>query len=1220
VTPDYSPLQRLSREQVEASTPYANVWLTASAGTGKTQVLTARVLRLLLSGVKPESILCLTFTKAGATEMAERVNSRLAAWVRAENKQIRTDLFHLGEKNDDQTIDYARTLFARNLDARGAGLRIMTIHSFCQSLLAAFPTEAGLSAGFRPMEEAEARRMADTVLADLVSHASATHDTAFINRLQKLALAKGELGARSYLAACARAHRALADIGSGVGASVRTRLGLPLADISPLILTGCTDGNFDRAGIDQIARANVAWGAVTGLKRADAVANWLNLQPAARVTALQGFVDVWTKQDGERRVVEKGLGEIAPQYADLVKGAFEHFNVLIEVQRLDDLAVELTDALLIGQRYADAYASAKRKSGGVDFDDLIHTAAALLRKPGVGDWIRFKLDQSTDHILVDEAQDTNDLQWAIIQALADDFYSGEGAKSGAARTIFAVGDSKQAIFGFQGTDPRAMNSAREWFDRQAREGGRPLSLLNLAQSYRSSAPILKVVDAVIDEVGAERMGVTAAEPRHHSSVGTAGYVELLPPTLAAPVSAESVSDEGQAPASSVRDHAKLIAQYVAAALNGGMWIEDRIQGKSRPLLPKDVMILLRNRGELAPLIVARLHEENVPVAGIDRLRLNTPLVVNDVMAAMRFALQPLDDLNLACLLRSPLLDWSEEDLQLVCIGRGKGALWPHLRQISDSDKLTKIVRPKPGEAESRTSTVSHRTADFQQAGDVPSASSSASFSDRLAPLYDLLNMADRYGPARFIEALLSGPICGRLKLVKRFGEEARDPLEELINAALTFERQEVPSLQGFVRWFERGDVDIKRDASATSDAVRILTVHGAKGLQAPLVILADATRSLGGGQDRLLEWPMDEGSVPIPRPAAAHRVGALLAATQAAQSRDLEEHWRLLYVALTRAEQRLMIAGSLERSSKGVAPQESWHAAVHRALLTLGAQPDAAGIITFGTAALAGSFESLNRTLPKTEMSHGLIVPAGREPEPSLSPTQPDPLEAASEQAFGQPARPSWLDTAAPQELRPAKPLTPSALTQDTSANPPPSPLLVATAERGRLLHALFERLPGVTGELRRAAADTWLEASAGVADANARAKLVDDALIVIENPAYQDFFSNDALAEAPIVGVVDGVVIAGTVDRLLVTEAHVMVVDFKTSRRVPRTTNMVPDAHMRQMAAYVAVLGGIFPAKTIQAALLYTSGPTLLPLNPALLAEHKPSFQLEQQVLTDSP
>ncbi len=1132
---DVRPLLPLTEEQAEASAPAYDVWLTASAGTGKTQVLSARVLRLLLNGEPPESLLCLTFTKSGAAEMANRVHSRLAFWVRAPGKVILADLVALGEPRDVEQIAFARTLFARVLDARGGGLRIQTIHSFCQTLLASFPAEADLAPGFRPMEEREARKLAQSVLADLVRDAVAGGELGFIERLQRLVVLKGEPETRFYLSTCARASRNFAALGGGIEARVRRALGLTVEDVEPIIAQLCEDDAIDRGSLEEIRNLNAKWGTATGHKRVDAINAWLMQEPEARALALDDLMQVWLKKDGGFRSFGKGQAPKNADYEQLCMEQHAYFERLLDKRRRQQLAAQISDALLVGQRYASAYADAKRALGGVDFDDLIDITSQLLAQDDMGAWIRYKLDRSLNHILVDEAQDTNDKQWAIIKALADDFYSGAGQKGDRHRTIFTVGDSKQAIFGFQGTNPRAMSTARGWFEDKARGVDRDLLTLNLRGSFRSSPPILGLVDTVIEQIGAAQLGLDQDEPLHVSQVGRYGHVHLLRPVVNEQEEGAEETDESPTVQHKL---ARELATRVAGWLKAGLWIEDRKASAGKPqsrlLQPNDIMILLRSRTSLAPLIVAHLSEAGVPVAGVDRLQLNTPLVVRDVLAAMCFALQPADDLNLAELLVSPLLGWSQEQLRDVALARGKLTLW-------------RFIRSQESEAEQ-------------------------------APLRVILGMGDRLTPARFIEALLSGDLRGREKLLARFGGEALDPLNELLNAAISFERENVPTLQGFVDWFERDVDDIKRDPSAQENAVRVLTAHGAKGLQAPLVILADATRDPEASRDRVLDWMLDGQDVPIPQPKTADRVSEIATAIAAAEARALEEHWRLLYVALTRAEERLVVMGTL--GSKALS-SKSWFTAVEQAMVARGAEADADGNLTLGEGALRG-------------------------PAPATAPASETPPATA----------PDWLTLPAPQEARPPRPLAPSAYTDDATPNPPADEARRAAAQRGRILHALFERLPGVAADQRAETADKWLLEAEGLADAPRRAALIADALRVIDDPQFAHVFSADALAEAPVAGVIDGVVIAGTVDRLLVAQDGVTILDFKTMRRAPSSAAVIPPAHLRQMAAYVAVLSSIFPDRPVRAALLYTAGPSLFTLDADLLAAHKPSFQLEQQVL----
>ncbi|MEG8017543.1 double-strand break repair helicase AddA [Sphingomonas sp. LR55] len=1132
-------LPRLRGAQADASNPASHVWLSASAGTGKTQVLAARVFRLLLRGVDPGAILCLTFTKAGAAEMAQRINGRLAAWVRMPAPALAADLIALGESPVQALQDRARTLFAKVLDAPGGGLRIQTIHGFCQGLLAAFPVEAGLTPGFRPLEAREEAGLAREALATMLSDAEREGRERPVEIVGRLSLRMGEGGAEAFLLACARALPALEALPVGIQPWLRRELGLPSGDIDEAIAEWCDALDLD--AIARIAAANRAWGTATGQAAAATVQRWLDSED--RAATLDELASVVLTGTGTQRKASKKLIDAEPDYEVLARDLGEACtDVLSMVQRATYCDL-LADGLEVGRDYARGYALAKRRAGAVDFDDLIATTVALLDQPGIGEWVRYKLDQATEHLLIDEAQDTNGHQWRIVRALADEFFVGRGIYAPSTRTLFTVGDYKQAIFGFQGTDPLNFQAAEQYFGGRASEAegdddwpeeerGLPLARLSLRHSFRSTRTVLEFVDAAIDAIGEPGLGIAGEVEQHASEVAGPGTVTLWPP-----VSAGGSEDDEEG---WVDDAVRKLASDIARAVKD--WLAPdtglMLESKGRRLRPEDVMILVKRRGDLASLIVARLYAEGVPVAGVDRLRLNAPLAVQDLLATIRFVLQPEDDLSVAALLVSPLIGWTQDEL-MAAAPREAGPLWRHLQRTQPAT--------------------------------------------RLAPLLAMLARADIATPYQFLEELLSGPLDGRRKLIRRLGTEARDPIEELLNAALTFESTTTPSLQRFLDWFDRGDVEIVRDPSAPLDAVRVMTAHGAKGLQAPLVILADATADPSAAPRSILKWAPEPGAAPIPvfRPRSSERGGPLDAVVSAAEQRELEEHWRLFYVAATRAEERLVIAGALGPRAKGVPPENSWYAASDRALTALDV-PVGEGARTF----------------------------AGVEPQPAVIAKASASVEIAANAQL-----PAWAHESAPQEARPPRPLSPSALGDDAVSDPPPTPAMRVAAERGRLIHALFERLPAVAATDRAAAADRWLAKAGGVDDPAARSEIVQSVVAVLDDPRFAELFSADTLAEAPIAATLaNGMVVSGTVDRLLIEADRIRVVDFKTGRRAPRGLDDVPDYHLKQMAAYAEALSVIFPDRSVEAALLYTAGPRLIVLNDETLAANKPHYRPTEQ------
>ncbi len=1134
-------LKPLITAQLDAVEPRDDIWLSASAGTGKTQVLTARVIRLLLEkDVEPENLLCITFTKAGAAEMAERINQLLASWVQMKGAELAIDLKAIGADYGLTTQTEARKLFAKVLDAPGGGLQIMTIHSFCQSLLGSFPEEAGLVPGFKPIEGREYQELLADALSEMIIAAEDRGDAALITNLQSMSLEMGEEAARKFLHKCAGVPEVMAGIPDDIGAVMWARRVAGVGFDEPLHVhldDKFGDHAIERPSIESIAQMNREWGTATGLKRAAKIDEWLRLEPIERGLSLADLHSCWwNKSKDEPQTQTRGQ---VPQ-VDAYKGiAFDLANWT--KANLDELtrsayADRLAKALLVGKAFAAQYGECKHALGVVDFDDMIRKTADLLNTATMADWVRYKLDRQIDHILVDEAQDTNTAQWDIISALSDDFYSGMGANPDKPRTIFSVGDFKQAIYGFQGTAPERYREARVRFAERIADAGSELKLLPLSQSFRSTAPILDFVNAVIGTVGPENFGIKDEIEDHFSAKPAFGLVELLAPVSAAIASDEAVEGDSDDEEGWISNEKRLLAEKLADHVKALIDTKPYLVTKDRHLQPGDIMFLLRTRGDLASLLVAQLHERGVPVAGIDRLRLLQPLVVQDLLAAVRFVLQPEDHLSLACLLVSPLIGWSQEQLlEFGYRGKRKVSLWQHLRE-------------QPVVAED------------------------------IEPLKAMLNSADFTTVYHFLEQILSGPTAGRRKFAKRLGTECLVPMEEMLNAAMQFEQSHGGGLQAFLDWFDRGDSEIKREGVASNNEVRVMTVHGAKGLQAPVVILADTTSDPSKKPDRLAELIVDEGRrTPLLPIRKLEQSGRLAEIADTQKEREQQEHKRLLYVAMTRAEERLIMGGSLGISRKGEAPDDSWYSALRGGMMALGC--DWSDDAQWGEVMrFAGS--------------------AGVE-------AKPDEKKKVTAVALPEaPAElPTWLFVSAPDEERPPRPLVPSRLNDDDYGDAPPSLAMRAAAERGKLIHALFERVTDV-GSL--ADAERWLDKNLRDAVAD-KQRILADVRGVMANPEWQSFFGANARAEVPLAAVVGETVISGRVDRLVVEPGLVRILDFKTGRSVPDGEANVPLPYLRQMAHYVAALGTIFPDSKIEASLLFTYAPSLITLSDAVLAQHKP-------------
>ncbi len=1133
-------INTLTDDQALAVEPRSQIWLSASAGTGKTQVLTARVIRLLLEdNIAPGSLLCITFTKAGAAEMAGRINNKLAKWVQMDGARLAAELQSIYADYSPKNVEQARQLFAKILDAPAGGLRIMTIHSLCQSLLTSFPEEAGLLPGFRPLEGREEAVLKRQALADMIVDARSDGRDWVIDGLQQLSLDMGEGAAQKFLENCAKAPEPLSQIPDDKGAIIFARRFLDIAfegTAEEFLAANVDDTTIARQDIEAVAQMNEAWGAGRGVDRAAIIREWLARPISERAETFWTLQSCWTKKDGDPLTSSKNHVPKDPSYPEIAQGLHEWTKGIADQVSLIRYAERLAKAFQVGKLYSEYYIAAKKTRGLLDFDDLINKAAGMLNQSEMTEWIRYKLDQRIDHILIDEAQDTNQAQWDIIRKLSDDFFSGSGAKADRNRTIFAVGDYKQAIFGFQGTDPVTYENAGKEFDGIIAQSGDNLKRVELAQSFRSSQVVLNFVNAVIEETGTEALGLSDHIESHRSKKPDYGSVELL--SLVQPIQDAVDDDDDDSEESWLSGEKRRLAFRIARYVHR-LYLERPILASTgRPMRAGDVMILLRRRSELASAIVSQLHALGVPVAGIDRMKIREPIVVKDLLAVIRFALQPDDDLTLAALLVSPLFGWSQDKLLRYGYRPTGQRLWKHLRNRVE-------------------------------------------LKAELAPLHAILAQSDFVGVFQFLENILSGEMGGRAKLTGRLGKEALVPIEELLNKALEFEQSEGGTLQAFLAWFEQGDIEIKRDGDTADDAVRVMTVHGAKGLQAPIVILADIAADPRKKPDRSVTTNKPFG-VPMPLlPVNKNmRIGRLDSIVAEQEAKEQAEHLRLFYVAITRAEERLVLAGSMRSKEASV---YSWYPIAEAAMARIGAQwhGDADWGIGGSAMHVIGSLGLATEDKPEDSGNMGTAK-------------------------TGNVILPLWLKSRPAEEGLPPRPLSPTRVDDDQYGEAPVSASLRLAALRGKLIHSLLERMVGAEREILLRNAKRWLERN-NKEPKIANQGILDDVSKLLQIPQYADLFGPNAKSEVPIAAVVGSHVISGRIDRLIVEEDIIRVIDFKTGYKIPHSTADIPVPHIRQMAYYVAALQAIFGPKRIQASLLFTSGPKLIELPEVVLNAYKP-------------
>jgi ATP-dependent helicase/nuclease subunit A len=1151
-------VEQASAIQRRAADPGRTIWVDASAGTGKTKVLTDRVLSLLLAGTPPARLLCLTFTKAAAAEMANRIASELESWATIDEDALHRKLHELtGAYPSEDRRRLARQLFARVLDTPGA-MKIQTIHAFCQSLLKRFPLEAQIAPHFDVLDERNAAELLIHARAEILERGRAQTDAALAAALAEVTrhVRENEFDElmRLLIAERAQVQRLLVQF-DGIEPLIRAvyrRLRIdPSATAEHLRAAGCADAALELMGLRLAAEA-MARGSVSDCRNGAVLAAWLAGTVDQRAATIASYAKVFFKTTGEikDKFVTNGVARAAPGISAILHAEAERLADLLDRCNAATIAAATAGLLRLGAEMLASYAAHKRSRALLDYDDLVLKTRDLLGKAGVAPWVLFKLDGGLDHVLIDEAQDTNPEQWEVIAALVDEFFSGEGARS-ETRTVFAVGDPKQSIFSFQRADPASFDRMRRFF-RDRVYGARQdnWAEVPLTISFRSSAAILDAVNAIFARPDArEGLFVAGEWPRHEPSrTGQAGLVELWPPAepmAAEPIEPWAVPTERR-PGDSPRGRlARLVAERIATMIRNG----ERLESRGREVRAGDVLVLVRRRDALVEELVRELKQRSIPVAGVDRMVLTEQIAVMDLVALGQFLLLPEDDLTLATVLKSPFVGLTEDELFALAHPRGHRRLWTELRQRADE------------------------TSAFKRAHDV---------------LSELLALADFMPPYELYAGLL-GRRGGRKALLQRLGPDAADPIDEFLNLALLFERTHAPSLQGFLQWLGGGGVEIKRDLDQNAaDQVRIMTVHGAKGLQAPIVFLPD-TMQTPRHTARLL-WIEDSQRrrLPLWSPRVPYDDTCAACGREAQRRLDAEEHNRLLYVALTRAEDRLYVCGWHGRQTP---TDDCWYHLIAEGISGI-AQPFA--------------FDCRPELGAQGWSGRGRRLTEEQTAEPQAENRSRRIMRLISEDL------PHWHATAPAPETAGARPLTPS---RPAGAEPPVrtpiGPDERVRFRRGLLIHRLLELLPELPRERRPDACRRFLARPIHELDAGAREEIAQETLRVLDDPVFAPLFGPGSRAEVRVAGEIAGthgtMVLSGQIDRLVVTADDVLVLDYKTNRPPPVTEDEVAEIYLRQMAAYRAVLCRIYPGRTIGCALLWTDSPRLMPLSSRLLDRYSP-------------
>jgi ATP-dependent helicase/nuclease subunit A len=1135
--------QTAEAKQALVADPATSAWVSANAGTGKTHVLVQRVLRLLLAGAGADAILCLTFTKAAAAQMAGRLMRELGGWAAMSEDALDAALARLlGRTASAEECALARCLFTRVLDAPG-GLKIMTIHAFCERVLRRFPLEAGVPPTFTLLTEEEQtatlREAVDAVLHEaagapqsdlgkalnvMVAHAG---EDRFETLLERIAGKREDW--RALVEYCGE-HDPFARIAHFLARCFNLRDGETAQAIldeqaglcSDALIASAVPVLFEAGGNNE--------------KTAKALARARGLSGVRRVKMLAGaFLTKEGTVRADTSFVTKAVRKVQPGIADALCHARDRFAELECKRHAAETAAATLALLRLSDAMIQRYDSALNQRAALDFDGLIAKTSALLHRSGAADWVLYRLDADIAHLLVDEAQDTSPAQWALIKALTGEFFSGDSA-SEKPRTLFAVGDEKQSIYSFQGAAPKEFAANGGAYASRARASGSPWRDESFVLSRRSASAVLESVDLVF--AGEAARGVTASgqEIQHQAHrIGEAGLVELWPPIKAEKRDAAPAWEpfaEGTGAAAPATMLAERIASQIRRWLDNG----EMLVSQGRPVRAGDILILVRRRKPFADPMVKALKEHGIPVAGADRMCLTEQLAVMDLMVLGDFLLLPEDDLALATLLKTPFFGFDDDDLFAFGHER-EGSLW---------DALLAHAAEEPAFAEAA------RRLELWRAE-----------ARRLAPF--------EFYSARLHEDGL------RATLLARLGPDAADPIDEFVNLALKYETGETPTLQGFLHWLRRSDAEIKRDMDQERDEVRVMTIHGAKGLEAGIVFLAD-TCAFKSGDTAIL--PLD---IPSAAPGApklpvwvlkgAKNVPAIKAARETCQQAEQEEYRRLLYVAMTRARDRLYVCGFENGHGRG---RNCWYNLIEAGL----------------RGRLAEARDDFGEPVWRIECPQTVAVRQQH--------------AAAATVHSGE--TPGWLHRVAKTET--AIPvIAPSRLVAGRTPIVQPGeswggaePLL-----RGRFVHRLLELLPALSRRDWAGAGHRLLAMEGGALPEDEREALLGDVTAILEAPDFAGIFGPDSRAEVAVAAEMRGqdralVMVSGQIDRLLIREHEVLILDYKTGAKIPSRPEWIAPAYLAQLAAYRAALRRMFPDKLARAALLWTEAPLLMDVPMAVL------------------
>ena len=1121
VTPEML-VQEATRRQNNAASGLSSVWVSASAGTGKTYVLTKRILGLLLQDntLKPHEILAVTFTRAAAREMEERLRLELSVWATCTEDELRVSLEKmLGETPSKMHIQRARTLFAEFLDN---AVESNTIHGFCQKILAQFPLEADISPAFNLIEGQEQSELLRKAKSSVFMHAlEGTLKPAWVFDYYAYTYGEKKLSEAldSFVNESTRYQKYLKSYGGIEGVkkellntlNVEEELTGDTFDAYCKKLCAVPNVYMDilQKGAESLLQGGkVAQGLGVLLKEYlnDETAPWEKLKnifitPSSGKVRSQGFPDAKARKFGGDT-----LWDMMHKFAD-------HIVDIEEKLKAANAYLITVSYLELGSQILQSYEKLKYKSGVLDFDDLISKTADLLKNTEKSEWVRFKMDQKIRHVLLDEAQDTDNDQWIILKAIIDEFYAGVGQHEG--RTFFAVGDMKQSIYRFRGAQPHVFGSMKKYLHQHQEQSDIPVAVEELMVSFRSTEPVLNFVDSVFAQTNRHHAVDDMAKEILHNAVkvGSSGVVHISPLLEAENEDVEpepwSLPTRQNKQNSLQTEIAEKTAKQILDLLNS----KDVLESTGTYIEPGDIMILLRSRSSMSSLIAA-LDRYYIPHGGADQVTLQSETVVQDLLALLKFVSNQDDDLSLAHVLRSPLVGLNDAQFDALFVEKNK---FQNLWQCVDKTCSYGAVLQSVTRAFYKHDLQGFLTWVIQQL-------------NIRGVYYSLMSMRDEKSPVVAVD----------------------DALDTLLNMAMDVTKKGEGVLK-LIHMLDTQTLNLKRETDA-GNKVRLMTAHGSKGLESPIVIMPDTTGQFykNMSNDTGLWHVNEDGSDSL----FLHRISIKSAPAfqetliEEEKERIFRDEMRLLYVALTRSKERLYISGVKKH---GYNSENCWYGHI---------------------------LEAVHSTDCFTQISQGEYL--FKVDNNLKAQTKEKPLEPVEEKL------PAWVESLAPNERGLTLVHASDSLKRKEQLELLSEKQREKLFKRGQLVHKLLEFLPDLQkGEWHKKGMNFLKQVAPEYCDLE-KENLVQSAVAVLET--YPEFFGENSKAEIPLAANLNGYRLEGVVDRLVVAEKEVIAVDYKTNAQIPE---IIPADYQKQMQFYKKALQEIFPEKEIKAALVWTSADT---------------------------